>query len=181
MKKHLLCVMALLIVLTTACSNKTKIELPENFVVIEEEQLSEIPNKSALDNLLDETLQQIGVKEISYKAYGESYNPDNEIAYMMEAFIVTDTDKQLLINLICMMRNEKWDVMDIKDVQNNKYYYVMPGASATSDIYDYETGDLVSKKSMTHEEFQEKIKKDQEEADKKFKEDLERLVEQYTN
>ena len=173
--------MTLLIMLSTACSNKTKIELPENFVMIEEENLAQIPNKSSLDNLLDEILQQIGVNEVSYKVYGESNMPENEFFKQIEAFIVTDTNKQLMASFMCTMRNEKWDVMDIIDVQSNKYYYVTSGASATVDIYDYETGELVSKKSMSYEELNEKIKKEQDEADKKFKEDLERLVEQYTN
>lgn len=164
----------------TTQTEDNKIEIPDDFDVIPDENLSEIPEKYFLDDVIDEVLNSIGVASVKYKSYGNYDNIAN-ISATIEIFMVTDTNKSLIVNMIFMSRSKEWDVMFISDTEDGKYYYIMPGADATEDIYDYKTGELLSKQSMTHEEYSEEIKKQEEEAEKKFQEELDRIVEDFKN
>lgn len=161
-------------------TEENEIEIPNDFDVIPDENLSGIPEKSSLDDVIDQILDSIGVTSVRYKEYGNYDNLAN-ISATIEVFIVTDTNKSLMVNMIFMNRTKEWDVMFISDTENGKHYYIMPGADATEDIYDYITGELVSKQSITYEDFSEEIKNQEEEAEKKFQEELDRIVEDFRN
>ena len=146
----------------TTQTENNKIEPPDNFDIIPDKKLSEIPEKSSLDAVIDQTLVSIGVESVKYKEYGNFDNRD--VASTIEVFIVTDTNKTLMTNAIFMNRSKKWDVMFISSVKDGKFYYIMPGTDMTDEVYDYTTDELVSKQSMPQEEFNEEAK-NQEELD----------------
>ena len=152
----------------TIQQEENEIEIPVDFDVIPEEKLLELPEKSSLDSIIDKALDSIGVEHVKYKAYG-NYDDIASISETLDVFVITNTDKSLMVSVIFMSSSKEWDVMYINDAESKKFYYIMPGADATEDIYDYKTGELISKQSMTHDELSDKIGNDQEELNDNLK------------
>ncbi|MBQ3094936.1 MAG: hypothetical protein IJC53_00685 [Clostridia bacterium] len=189
LKRITMCLLAVMMVLSlVACgTSESKVDnsstptpedfdMPADFDIIAEETLLDIPEKSTLDDIIDTALDTIGVERVEYRAYG---NYLDFTALFMDIFVVTDNNKLLMVNAFFNPSSEKWNIQSISDVNDDRYYYVRPDAAATVDVYDYKTGELVSKQSMTQEEFDEELKKQREEAEKKYQEEIDKLLENY--
>ena len=189
MKKILFVLLVTMFVLVTSCSdnNITSVsegdeemtenvapELPSGFQI--ENELS-IPNIDSLNSNLLDKLKEIGVEDINYIAYG-NYR-DESLFLSVDIFVLADDDAQLLATFMAFF-DDPWECSFIRDASNKeKYYYVSGINSSTVDIYDYKTGLLISGKNMTHDELQDEIQRQEEEADENFQEALDSIAEAF--
>ena len=55
--------------------------------------------------------------------------------------------------------NPKWEITSVADYESGQYYYVLGDLKDAYDIYDYKTGELISKATKTTEQISEESKK----------------------
>lgn len=160
-----------------------KSRVPNNFNVISKEEELNIPDLNGLNTVLLEALEKIGVEKILYKEFG-NYS-DQDLWLELNAFVVTNTDKCLYVDLryFKLSKPWSWECSIIKNSNNIDIIYYAPDIEEVVNLYDYNTDELVSPKSMTHEEFDKKIQEEEQkkvdESDKEIQRATERLYKEW--
>lgn len=183
--KKLIFTSLLLVLILTGCSKKTvdittqapateKNTANPETTVADLTDPANLPDTDALKTCIVETLASIGVKKIEKMEY-EYLNDLISISY-----IITTESKKLDVYLtyLTVVRNPHWEVGLISDFDTKLYYFAPEYFADRLDLYDYQTGDLVSKQSNFSDpvdEFNEKSDQIQED----FKDDLEKIKEDY--
>ena len=168
-------------------SNKTSetvpnnnISTPSDFTEASVSQLSSIPDRDGLIGSITNTLLSIGVTNVNTATYG-NYS-QNDMLITIDAFATTNTKANLLISLqyVSIVSSPEWSVIYIKDADTKNYYYVSDEFKNTVDLYDYATGSLISAKTESLSDAQDKINKNLQDAENEFENSLNELKNKYT-
>lgn len=115
------------------------------------EELSRIPDEQGLISLAESDLKHIlvsiGVSDITEAKTGNFI--ENSGVYSLNALAKTENGTSLLIDYIYISMTEtpSWEINSVADYYTGNYYYVIPALSETIDLYDYTTGELLSRKT----------------------------------
>lgn len=115
--------------------NKLEVDIPDDFVVASEEELSELPDKEFLMGSETAASNRIGVQTIESVSYGNYEKLGTE--YMIDAYVVTDIRNLIIRN---QYLNNRWSVIYINDADNGNMYYPVTG----KNVYDYITGESIN-------------------------------------
>lgn len=171
MKKKLLITFALCCVIMNGCSepgsvesassresateetqepeNETKetkeigIELPAEFEVLTEEQLTLLPDTDELASVVGMTLESIGVQSVENAVYG-NYETIGTVCINIDTYVITDLRKLIIRN---QYLNEHWQVIYINDAETDNLYYPVTAQNA----YDYVSGECINPVEETEE------------------------------
>lgn len=118
------------------------------------EELASLPDSDGLiravgsGSKLSKILSDIRVPGINEDVVIGNYHKNKDIC-IIDIKCTTSDSKTLLINFVYagnkMYDNSEWSVTSIADYSSGKYYYIKGDLASAYDIYDYETGELVSK------------------------------------
>ena len=140
--------------------------LPYNFTIATEEQMAQIQDTEGLLNVINESLKKICATGETNFTFGNFENKNNNIT--LDAYGVTPQSKNILVSLqyISSEPEPEWTLVSVKDFDTNHYYFVMDELKNTVDLYNYNSGLLVSKKTNSLDDIQNEIAKDYEEKNK---------------
>ncbi len=167
-----------------ASSESTEVKLPDGFRKASDKELQSIPDSDELINEVSKVLTSIGVKNVGGVTYG-NYVSDisNGITTVnVDAFAVSDI-RNLLVSFMYLKtssnasKTPKWSISYVMDADTRNYYYVPDELKNTVDLYDYNTGEMISEKSETSEDVQDRIDQNLDEAEEEFEEKLDDLKE----
>lgn len=160
-------------------TNNTEIDLPDGFVRITSKDALKLPDADGLTTVLSDTMEDIGVTGLATIDYGNL--EENSGVITIQAYFVTDTAKRLIVPsmYITFTSTKEWSVVSIKDVDTGNYYYVPDDLKSTVDLYDYNTGEIISEKTETHDDVMDEYHQELERIDQEFKEDMKKLEEKY--
>lgn len=131
------------------------------------EELASLPDSDDLvkavgsGSKLSKILSDIGVTGINEDVVIGNYHKNEDIC-IIDIKCATSDSKILLINFMYvgnkMYDNSEWSVTSIADYNSGKYYYIEGNLASAYDIYDYETGELVSKATTTPDQIENDAK-----------------------
>lgn len=165
-------------------SVSAEVDLPDGFRKASDEELLSIPDSDDLITEGSKILSLIGVEKVDNVIYG-NYKSDtsNSITTVnLDAYTVSDI-RNLIVSFMYLKTSSnssttpKWSISYVMDADTRNYYYVPDELKNTVDLYDYNTGEVISEKSETSEDVQERIDQDLDEAEEEFEEKLDDLKE----
>ncbi|MDE6567254.1 MAG: hypothetical protein K2K70_05940 [Lachnospiraceae bacterium] len=118
--------------------------LPDDFDAISNDE--KIIDLTSLVDVVTDCLTDIGVSAFQKVVWG-NYREDSTSA-VIDGFVSTDTNKKLLVDVAYEV-NEKWSVMEVKDVDTENSYYVEDDLKDVIDLYDYKTGKRLENNKQT--------------------------------
>lgn len=127
-----------------------------------DEELQSFPDIDGFTSIADtdfkEIMISIGVSDISEAIVG-NYK-ENSGVYSIDALCTVDDDRQLFVsyNYLGIVSSPKWEIISVADYDSGQYYYVQGDLKDAYDIYDYKTGELISKATKTPEQITEESK-----------------------
>lgn len=135
------------------------------FDVATEEELSVLPDPQGLiaaasnGSELADILSEMGVTGIEKNSQLGNLTSNNDI-YTISLKCDTAEKKTLLINYtyinIKMYSNNKWEVSSILDYNSGNTYYIQEELVPAYDIYDYKTGKIKSKATISPDDLTKK-------------------------
>lgn len=161
-----------------------EVDLPNGFRKASDEELQSIPDSDDLINEASKVLTSIGVKNVGDVTYGNyvSDTSNGITTVNVDAFAVSDI-RNLIVSFMYLKtssnssKTPKWSISYVMDADTKNYYYVPDELKNTVDLYDYNTGEMISEKSETSEDVQERIDQYLDEAEEEFEEKLDDLKE----
>lgn len=147
-------------------------ELPDNFMLMTEDQIAQLKDPEELLNLMNESLWDMRIR--AYLIFG-NFKDENDII-SLEAFGVTPQSENILVTFqySYSISKPEWILVSVKDFDTDHYYYVTDELKKTVDLYNYTSGMLISRKSKESQpETNKKSEMAKEEAAKGDKEKLE--------
>lgn len=165
-------------------SESSEVDLPDGFRKASDEELLSIPDSDDLITEGSKILSLIGVEKVDNVIYG-NYKSDtsNSITTVnLDAYTVSDV-RNLIVSFMYLKtssnasKTPKWSISYVMDADTRNYFYVPDELKNTVDLYDYNTGEMISEKAETSEDVQDKIDQDLDEADEEFEEKLDDLKE----
>lgn len=118
-----------------------------------DEELQSFPDVDSFTNISDtdfkDIMIDIGVSNINEAIVG-NYK-ENSGVYFIDALCTVDDNRQLFVsyNYLEIASNPKWEIISVADYDSGRYYYVQGDLKDAYDIYNYETGELISKATKT--------------------------------
>lgn len=187
--------------LLTSCGSQTQVQ-PETSAVAETETvtavtetetesgfhlsndeysyLSEKLSLPSYESSCGKALGQIGFTAITNLEYASVEFPDN--GDINETVLVTDSNGKI-VSLSCSYLSviDTWVAVSIKDPDTGHSYWVPEGNEKYYDMYSYETGELVSKKSedFSLDKVIDEADKQNQEASEEFDQALDSIAEEY--
>lgn len=138
-----------------------------DFKVSTDEELSTLPDQQGLIDAagngseLIKILANIGVTGIDKQVDIGNVRNNNGV-YNVSIRCNTSEEKTLLIDFIYidieMYSNSKWQVISISDYNSGDLYYIPEEQVPAYDIYDYKTGEIKSKATISPKELMNKNK-----------------------
>lgn len=159
-----------------------EISLPEGFVQISDEEAENLPDIKGLEETAKEAgvlLNGLGVDGIDASGIGNYRDTSGVIN--LDMYVKTSHSKELLVSFmyISYVASPEWSIVFVKDVNTDNYYYMPDELKNTVDLYDYSTGELISRKSESHEDVQKREEEKVKEAEAELEKNLEELKEKY--
>lgn len=143
--------------------------------------LSEKLSLPSYESSCGEALGQIGFTAITNLEYISVEFPDN--GDINETVLVMDSNGKI-VSLSCSYLSviDTWVAVSIKDPDTGHSYWVPEGNEKYYDMYSYETGKLVSKKSedFSLDKFMDEVDKQNQEASEEFDKALESIADEYS-
>lgn len=127
-----------------------------------DEELQSFPDVDGFTNVADtdfkDIMINIGVTNIDDAVVG-NYKENSDVHYI-DALCAVDGGKKLFVSYsyIGFATNPKWEITSVADYDSGQYYYVPGDLKDAYDIYDYKTGELISKATKTPEQVAEESK-----------------------
>lgn len=124
-----------------------------------DEELQSFPDVDGFTNISDtdfkDIMIDIGVSNIDEAIVG-NYR-ENSGVYSIDALCTVDDNRELFVsyNYLGIVSNPKWEIVSVADYNSGQYYYVQGDLEDAYDIYDYKTGELISKSTKTPEQIAE--------------------------
>lgn len=134
-----------------------------NFKQNTDEELKSFPDSDGFTNVsgtdFKDIMISIGVTNIDDAVVG-NYKENSDVHYI-DALCTVDGGKKLFVSYtyIGFAINPKWEIISVADYDSGQYYYVQENLKDAYDIYDYKTGELISKATKTPEQISEESKK----------------------
>lgn len=158
----------------TEATEGNNIKLPADFKEVTDEEAAMIPDRESLFNVGEQVLGSIGVKTVKTGVWGNytDYSSEESDSIAVDFYGVTDSDRLLKVTMqySTSSTSAEWSVNSVYDADNGNCYYVPDEWKTTVDLYDYKTQKLISEKSESKEEVQERLTQKVEEASEKEKE-----------
>lgn len=152
---------------TVKSENKDKDIKSMKFDAATNEELASLPDSDGLvravgsGSKLSKILSDIGVPGINEDVVIGNYHKNEDVC-IIDIKCTTSDNKTLLINFMYVGNkaygNSEWSATYIADYNSGKYYYIEGDLASAYDIYDYETGELVSKATTTPEQIENDAK-----------------------
>lgn len=148
------------------------VELPSNFMVATEEQLTSLPDAESLINTVSGVLKDVGVKETSetiQATWGNYMNTSGIVN--LDAYVTIPQQKDLVVTMHydSIISSEEWQIDLVKDAGNGLIYYIPEEFRETVNLYDYATGKLISEKKINSEDVEKETDKQEKDAKKSKK------------
>lgn len=119
-----------------------------------DEQIATLPDTDGLiqavgsGSTLSQILSNMGVSGIDEEIEMGNYHESDNI-YNIDIKCTTSDNKTLLISFMYIgidgYSNPEWSVVSIRDYDTNHFYYASDDSEVTVDLYDYKTGEPISK------------------------------------
>jgi hypothetical protein len=162
-----------------ATVNPNKEELQTNSYV----SLDSVPDSDGLLTAVNTSLNEIGFGKVL--GFDDINVADTGTQIDVEILIKNDySDFSISCMYLTILSNPEWEVLTIKntDTENSKCFWIYEDLKNKVDIYDYKTGELISKKT---EEFKSSDEQQKEYEDKlnnisdEFNKNMEALEKKY--
>lgn len=142
--------------------------------------LKEVEDQFELINITKDVLDEIGVKKI----ITISILQQNDISGMLSIDYEIETDLRDIKFSAFKVFDPfvgDWIVNSVSDVETGKYYWLYDGLNEYMDLYDYNSGDLVSKgeKDLNIDKINDEYEQRNKEILDEFDQDLKDLAEEY--
>lgn len=138
------------------------VERPDNFVMATEEQMAQLPDREGMMNVINEWLKKVHSTGETKMIPGNFEDKFEVIT--LEAYGTTPELKNILVSLqyVFSEPEPEWTLVSVENFSTYQYYYVMDELKNGFDLYDYNSGYLVSEKTESLEDIQNRIAKDNE-------------------
>lgn len=144
-----------------------------------DEELATLPDSNGYIKSVVTTAKQTGINDINKTEIGN--HKELSGMHLISAKCEAGTGIIIIIDSIYTSSTNTWTTISIRNFDNGIYYFVQNDQKPYFDIYDYNTGELISKKTKNLgdidiiEDFNKKI----DEADKNFEDSLEDISNKY--
>lgn len=175
MKKQILMIILITFFSLVACNQNFTSNTDENYSI--QEDLESLPNFESLEYELNSAFNKAKITDYASATIANIDYSDYDISLYLT---VLTSSKSLDIYCVYMEVFDKWSVIEIKNSDNLHCYYIATG-DRFSDIYDYQTDDLIHESKENIETFDaiSEFNAEAESIQEKFEKDMEDIFNKY--